>query len=289
MTKPVLCAGRLYCDLVFADVPRLPTPGTEVFAPSLALHAGGGAFITGATLTGLGFAVTQLSYLPAAPFDMIVTQDMARHGVDPSLCQVAQDGADPQVTVAMTRDGDRSFLTRADGPALPDFSADTLHGYGHLHIGELRTLEEHPDLLTHARAAGLTVSLDCSWQDMFDPAVAKLIAAVDVFLPNETEAAALLALGLSDCPAPLTVVKRGKRGAQARRAGSTDVLDALPPPATVLDATGAGDAFNAGFLSQWLVGAPLDACLTAGNSCGAAAVQVTGGVCDAIASCAQSA
>ena len=36
---PVLCAGRLYCDLIFTGVPRFPSLGTEVFAGGLGLHA----------------------------------------------------------------------------------------------------------------------------------------------------------------------------------------------------------------------------------------------------------
>lgn len=280
MNKPVLSAGRLYCDLVFADVPRLPTPGTEVFAPALSLHAGGGAYITGATLARLGHRVGQLSYLPAPPFDRTVIADMARHGLDPRDCQPAPPNADPQVTVAMTRAGDRAFLTRADGPALPDLAQVDFAAYAHLHIGELRTLEEAPALLDLARAAGLTISLDCSWQDRFDPDVARLIAGVDVFLPNEAEAKALQEIGLSDTPAPLTVVKCGKSGARARTAGTEAWIVAVSNPAPVLDATGAGDAFNAGFLSRWLADAPIADCLAAGNQMGAAAVQVAGGVCE---------
>ena len=52
----VLCVGRLYCDLIFTDVPRMPTLGTETFAGGFELHAGGGAYITSAWLASLGHA-----------------------------------------------------------------------------------------------------------------------------------------------------------------------------------------------------------------------------------------
>ena len=87
--KPVLCAGRLYCDLVFVNAPRLPTPGTEVFAPGLTLHAGGGAFITAANLAALGHQAFQLSTLPAAPFDQVVQNDLATFQVDASPMHVS--------------------------------------------------------------------------------------------------------------------------------------------------------------------------------------------------------
>ena len=37
----VLCVGRLYCDLVFSGVPKMPVVGEEVFAKKLSTHAGG--------------------------------------------------------------------------------------------------------------------------------------------------------------------------------------------------------------------------------------------------------
>ncbi|AGI69644.1 putative sugar kinase [Octadecabacter antarcticus 307] len=279
MRKPILCAGRLYCDMVFADAPRLPTLGTEVFAPNLSLHAGGGAFITGATLAALGYPVRQFSNLPATPFDTIVLADMAAHDVDATACKPADNGIDPQITVAIATAGDRAFLTRAAGQAIPDFSAINFADFAHLHIGELRTLQDSPALLDHARAAGLTVSLDCGWQDSYDPDVTALIAAVDVFLPNESEIAALALLGIPQTCARLTVVKSGHKGARARLIDDSAWTNcAVKSPVQVRDATGAGDAFNAGFLSRWLEHAPLRDCLAKGNACGSAAVQIVGGI-----------
>ena len=277
MKKPILCAGRLYCDLVFADAPRMPTLGTEVFAPGLSLCAGGGAFITGATLAALDHAVWQFSMLPAAPFDTIVLADMAGHGVVATACQPATDGLDPQITVAIGSEGDRAFLTRADGPAVPDPVTVHFTDFSHLHVGELRTLQDTPALLEMAKAAGMTVSVDCSWQDHFDPRVAELIAAVDVFLPNEREAAALAAIGVPDDCAHLTVVKSGMKGARAKARNDIVWTQNISTPVKVLDATGAGDAFNAGFLSRWLDGASIEQCLSQGNRCGANAVQALGG------------
>ncbi len=277
MNKPILCAGRLYCDLVFADAPRLPTLGTEVFAPNLSLCAGGGAFITGATLAAMGHSVWQFSMLPAAPFDALVLADMREHRVVATACKPAATGIDPQITVAVGLQSDRAFLTRADGPALPDPSAIRFSDFAHLHIGELKTLQEMPVLLHMAKSAGLTVSLDCSWQDEYDKSAADLIAAVDVFLPNEHEVAALAAVGVPETCAPLTVIKCGMDGARARARADDTWTRSVAAPVRVVDATGAGDAFNAGFLSCWLDQGSLEQCLTKGNACGAAAVQALGG------------
>ena len=278
MSIRVLCAGRLYCDLIFTGTPRLPTHGTEVFAQGLTLHAGGGAFITAATLAKLGVEAGLASILPAPPFESSVQSDMRTHRVDASLCEPAVDGQDPQITTAIATDDDRAFVTRASGVAVPDITAKTLKGYQHLHIGELRTLQEHPHLVQAAQSAGVTTSLDCSWQDKFDPNAAQLIETIDVFMPSENEEAALSEVGISKTCAALTVVKCGPKGARARRHGEPDWLTAPTHPVEVVDATGAGDAFNGGFLSRWLVGAALSDCLDTANRCGAIAIQGAGGV-----------
>ncbi|MEL7216559.1 MAG: PfkB family carbohydrate kinase, partial [Pseudomonadota bacterium] len=44
-----------------------------------------------------------------------------------------------------------------------------------------------------------------------------------------------------------------------------------------VDTTGAGDAFNAGFLHAWLEAAPIETCLRAGNAAGGEAIMTLGG------------
>lgn len=284
LTQPfsILCAGRLYCDLVFTDVPRLPTMGTETFAGGLGLHTGGGAFITAVTLAKLGQQSSLLSTFPAAPFDKLTESEILQNEISVDLCAVAPEGSDPQITVAIASDCDRAFLSRKSGSALPTIHADEMNDFDHLHIGELRTLKEHPDLIKLAREAGLTISLDCGWDDelMADAngdvsGLADLIAHVDIFLPNEMESSQLKLLGISPSTSPLTVVKCGSNGARAHIGSETIQADTWP--VDVIDATGAGDAFNGGFIYEWLRSSSLEQCLQTGNACGAAAVQGRGG------------
>jgi len=272
MRRSVACAGRLYCDLVFSGAGRLPALGQEIFADGLSLHAGGGAFITAAWLAALGRDANLIATLPAAPFEGAVRDQIEHAGVGAEGCTPAPAGTDPQITVALPLDGDRAFLTRRAGPALP--AGLSLKGVSHLHIGELHTLLEHPELITAARAEGITISLDCGWEDAIPPEAASLIAAIDIFLPNEGEAATLAAAGLGNV-APLTVVKCGADGARALLGGTETYIPTTPVP--VVDATGAGDAFNAGFLDAWLEGNDLSICLAAGNRTGSAAVAALGG------------
>ncbi|WP_308916576.1 carbohydrate kinase family protein [Jannaschia sp. LMIT008] len=272
----VLCVGRVYADLIFTGLPRPPEAGREVFADGLTVAAGGGAAITAAWLAALGRRTLLAAHLPAAPFDAAVTRDLIAAGVDLSPCRPAT-GSEPQVTVALPLDGDRAFVTRAPGPAIPPLDADALRraGVRHLHVGELRTLTDHPALLDLARDLGASLSADCAWDDAPDPGFADLVPRLDLFFPNAAEVAHLAARGLDRWPA-VTAVKRGADGAELRRGGT---ILARPAPALhAVDATGAGDAFDAGFLDRWLAGGTDAACLEAGIACGARAVTRAGGM-----------
>lgn len=274
----ILCVGRLYCDLIFTDVPRLPSLGTEVYAGALGVHAGGGAYITAAYLAALGERALLAGFLPRPPFGIAVAAEIEAAGIDAALCRPAGPGDDPQITVSVVASGDRAFLTRRAGPAFPAIATADLvrRGIGHVHVGELATLAEQPGLIEAARASGATLSLDCGWDEGLTGAdLGRLVSAVDVFLPNAAEAQRLRDLGLPEPFAPLTVVKRGAEGASAVT-GGREVRDPARP-ATVVDTTGAGDAFNAGFLSAWTRGEPLEACLRSGNEMGGHAVSGRGG------------
>lgn len=275
----VLCIGRVYCDLVFTGAPRLPTFGTEVFAEGLTLDAGGGAAITAAWLAALGRPAFLAAHLPSAPFDVFVRDALAGAGVDLRFCA---KGHEPQVTVAITGEADRAFLTRRTGPVAPSPTPGALReaGIGHVHVGELATLREMPELIALARAADATLSLDCGWEDGQGPS-AGLVAGVDVFLPNDAEMASLVARGLPPRPAPVTVIKRGADGATLLADGPP--LHAKAVSAQIRDTTGAGDAFDAGFLHGWLDGRPAAGCLALATACGARAVAAVGGLAGAAA------
>jgi sugar/nucleoside kinase (ribokinase family) len=84
---------------------------------------------------------------------------------------------------------------------------------------------------------------------------------------------AVLALALR---AGLVVAKMGPDGAVAAEG---ERLIHLPAPSIdAVDTTGAGDSFDAGFLSSWLAGDPVEQALALANACGAISTQALGGV-----------
>jgi sugar/nucleoside kinase (ribokinase family) len=281
----VLCVGRLYSDLVFTGLDAMPEPGREHFARDVTLVPGGGAFITAAHLAGLGRPAALAARIGIDHFGRGLDGPLAASGVDLRWLDRAVD-AGPQLTVAMAVGSDRAFLTRRAGGAEPVTldTALTSKLVRHMHIAELATLREIPDLAHRARRQGLTVSLDCSWDQaaIADPDTLRLLDGIDLFLPNEDEATALTgaetvddALAFLAARVPVVAVKLGANGAVAQ--AETERSRAAAPSVPVIDTTGAGDSFDAGFLDRWLAGAPLETCLAWGIACGSLSVQRAGG------------
>ncbi|NMA97923.1 MAG: sugar kinase [Phyllobacteriaceae bacterium] len=283
--RAVLSLGRIYCDLVFRGLDAMPQLGREVFAHDLALTPGGGALITAAHLAATGRPAALLARFGTDPLSLAFAGEIESLGLDLRFLD-REAAAGPQLTVVMARDGDRAFLSRRAGHARPASFEAALSWpeAAHLHIAEYATLHEMSDAISTAKARGLTVSLDPSWDDTLigDPLFFQRAAGTDIFLPNLEEACALT--GKDDPEAalaqlhrhfPIVALKNGAKGALLAMDRQTLSLPAQP--VEVIDTTGAGDAFNAGFLHAWLDGADARDCLTTAIAAGTRSVQASGG------------
>ncbi len=283
--QSVLCLGRTYCDLVFTGLSDLPILGRELFAEDVTIVPGGGAFITAAHLVNLGRRSALVTRLGTDPLSAGLQSALADSGVDLAFAERAAD-AGPQLTVAIVQSQDRAFLSRRAGHAHPITLEKALASSEvcHLHVAEYATLVEIPDLVAIAKGRGLTISLDPSWDEtlIHDPAFLENCRGIDLFLPNAEEAAVIArtadvhqALDLLAACFPLVVLKKGSEGAMLARADQRFSLAA--PKVKVVDTTGAGDAFNAGFLHGWLNGEDDCSSLTAAIEAGSLSVQAAGG------------
>ena len=172
--------------------------------------------------------------------------------------------------------------------SLKDLDFDALLDSRHFHMSSLylqrALLPDMPELFRRVKAAGLTISLDTNDdpQDLWDGGLKTLLKYVDVFLPNTREATRIT--GTNDMETavkrlaemvPLVVAKMGTEGAVAQRGTERFASPALK--LTTVDAVGAGDSFDAGFLHEYLRGSDLTTCLASGNRAGALSVTRAGG------------
>jgi Sugar kinases, ribokinase family len=290
MKRDVIVAGELFVDLIMGGFEFWPEPGKEAFAREFHREIGGGAAITACGLAQLGMRTSLLGVVGEDAGGWMVEQ-MSRRSVETR--DIHFDANEPTgFTVAVTAPGDRTFLTygganRGLRAALMRAALEKhfLHTR-HVHLACAPDLDTAAELLRHIHNSGCTVSLDVGWQEKWlsDSRARDLLPLIDVFLPNELEARQMT--GQQDAAACLREFQAAGAGIVALKLGSQgsallssgEVLFVKAPEVTPIDTTGAGDCFDAGFLSAWLNGDSPETCLRAGNICGALSTEAYGGI-----------
>ena len=264
----------------------------EKLVDGIWMVVGGSAAITAVAAARLGLSVGLVAAVGADPAGDFMLGQLAREGVGIAAVAV-RDSAPTGMTVALSRGADRAILTAPGAVAsltAQDVPAALLARARHVHVSSYFLLERSlgPGLaavLAAARAAGATTSLDTNW----DPAgkwgddhLHAALAQTDVLLPNETEALRIAgapalpaAAGALTAAGRRLVVKLGERGALC--ADGPVWHRAELPPVTPVDATGAGDCFNAGLIGGLLRGLALPDAAALGCAVGALSTQAAGG------------
>jgi ribokinase len=278
----IVTAGEAFEDLIFADLPRLPRPGEEIRTNRFARTVGGGALITAVGAARLGLRCEVISGLSPAAVDLL-----GREGVRATDLRQAHEPY--AISAALSTRENRSFVTfngvndRLE-PRL--FAALRTVAARHVHLAFTpKRCARWRRVLLALRARGMTTSWDFGWNDalLHEPGFLPLVDALDYFMMNEQEAALYArtrglaaAVRFWKARPGITVIKLGPRGS---RWLSADLDVEQPAPAVrVVDTTGAGDAFNAGFLAARLRGASPERALRAGNRVGALSTRAAGGI-----------
>ncbi len=257
----VVVLGDLVTDVVLTPSRALRT-GTDVTG-TVRFRQGGSAATTARVLAGLGVATTLVTALGRDEAGDALEAYMTRSGV--SVCSIRVAAGTGRLGVVVEPSGERSFV--ADRGAILSLRGRHLRrewfrGVAVLHLPVYSLL---PDELGDAgeraarlaREEGARLSVDLSSAGFIEDAggqVAERIGRIrpDLLFANDDERAALgsPANRLLDL-APVVVLKRGGAGATLCRRGREPVT--VPARrAKVADSTGAGDAFDAGFLAAWL-------------------------------------
>jgi len=280
-----LNTGRVFFDLVFADVDRIPGPGEEFYYEKFAVGPGG-SFNTAAGLARLGKNVALVEDLGNDPISDFILRRIKQEGIATDLIRMHEQEIFA-VTVSVADHKDRRFFSHMTKHDRPVPSPDILDRYRikHLHLPGIRLDRAVIEFAREARARGITVSLESQYAAAKpdNPDLTLLLRSVDLFLCNRDEALALTgkkdpdsALAALRSLCPLCVVKLGSEGAVALADGDPVRSPALD--VEVVDPTGAGDAFAAGFVAGYMESRPLDQCLRMGNICGGLCTTAPGAV-----------
>ncbi len=287
----VVLVGEFNLDVVLYGLPESLPPEHELLASDMALLLGGSTAITANNLARLGNRVGLIA--PKAE-DMLAgycVSELEHAGIDLSRVVAVPHGVKTGVSVHLQHDNFRRVLTYTGGTEclrFDDLDLAYLRGARHFHLASFYLqqglIDEVPRLLALLKEAGLSTSLDTN----DDPSgkwagpVAETLKYVDIFMPNEREARALSgeeslerAIARLSSLVPVVAVKRGALGAVVVDRGKRFERPAVS--VQPVDAVGAGDSFNAGFLHGYLHGWPMEECLQMGNLAGAYSTTQIGG------------
>jgi sugar/nucleoside kinase (ribokinase family) len=279
-------------DLVLHGGDVVPAFGqAERLVESATMTIGGSGAILACGAAKLGLRVAICAVVGDDLFGSFVRDGLRDAGVDIGgvvVDPVAQTG----VTVVLSGPQDRAILTMPGTiSALTDGSIDrsVLERARHVHVSSYylqRSLTPGlPAIFDEVHAAGSTASVDPNWDPSgaWDAGLLQLLDKVDVFFPNAMEATRIAHTSDLDAAvrslaarAGVVAVKNGDRGALASDGAAVHRVEGLLVQA--IDTTGAGDSFDAGFLSAWLGGEPVDRALALANACGSLSTRSMGGV-----------
>jgi len=286
MNYDVTVIGEIYLDHVFSGFLKWPQPGEEIFTEEYTAELGGGAVTTACALAKLGRNVQLIGMVGREQFETVKTR-LNDFGVSES--HLIFGSRSSGVTVSISTPQDRTFFTyRGANSQLSEYIAhhpETLRRAAlarHIHIAFPLTAQDATVVLPILRANGARITLDVGHQVEWlkDPRSLEVIRAIDYLMPNEKEAALFAGAGkdyLEYCRQiglRNGLVKLGAAGA-ALFIGDAEYR-ASAPNIDVQDTTGAGDAFDAGFIEGILSDLPPRQALEYGCICGALSTRARG-------------
>jgi len=287
----LLVAGEINPDLILTDPHLQPRFGqAEILVKDAALTPGSSSVIFACGAARLGLKVAFVGVAGDDVFGRFMLDAMESRGVDTSNV-IIDPTQKTGFTVILNRITDRAMLTHLgaiNALAADQIPDELLAQACHLHIASYflqTTLQpELTELFRRAHNFDLTTSLDTNW----DPAekwmgVRDLLPLVDVFLPNENEALALVKTDSIDAAArrlaAISKVVAIKMGASGGLAIQGDTIVQVPAiPVDIVDTVGAGDTFDSGFIYGYLRNWSLKKSLKLGTVCGSLSTQKAGGL-----------
>jgi len=277
----MLAVGGIDADLVLT-VGSLPAHDEKVLGKLVGWMAGGPAANAACAASRLGLRVAALAMVGDDRSGRIVVDGYAEFGVDTSLIEVVPDATSPFTVILIPPTGEKAIVIVPGTP--PSYRMDRVEQA----LRRTRVMYMMPgaraqflELARLARACGAEVMIDVESTVGIDPAALRQVLEV-VDIASFNRAGFIAAAGeqptaetvrrLLDYGPHTIVVTQGAQGAMAATA---DIVVERPGyRVEAADTTGAGDTFNAAFLSATLAGLALDQRLRFANA--AAALSVTG-------------
>ena len=289
----IVCAGEMLVDILVRSVEQVPLTNDTQLVQQIQLCGGGDAHNNAVDLARLGHQVVYLGRLGQDELGDYLMRASEKAGVDMSHAVRSSTAEQTKSLILANAAGDRTFLQIPGTSAefsLSDCDLSVLHGAGILQIAGTFHLprfdgEGAAALLRAAREQGVVTSMDVTssrsgqWQGILDPCY----PCLDYFLPSIEQAVPISGLKDPEAIADYflnrgvqnVVIKLGRQGSFFKNreigfyAGIYSGLHLVEP-------TGAGDAFCAGFLHGIAQGAAPQECVAYATACSSMVIQSAG-------------
>ena len=287
----IIALGELNVDLLLNRICGFPEIGKEIFAKEMTLTLGSSTAIFAANAASLGARVSFLGMVGKDDFGAFVKTSLKERGVDTSnLIEVS--AAATGLTAILNYDEDRANVTYPGAMSImgaKDIDPEAIARARHCHISSVFLQETlHKELYQIVKLVkdnGATLSMDVQ----FDPDEAwefdyrKILPLVDVFMPNKQELMGITHTdNVEDAIAAVkpyinvAVIKMGSEGALLLTKEFSKIHKGWRNE-NVVDAIGAGDSFDSGFITSFVQGRSLEDCLYMGNLMGGVNTTAAGG------------
>lgn len=291
-TFDVVALGELNVDLILNQIDGQPEIGKEKFCQDMILTLGSSTAIFAANAAALGTKVAFCGMIGNDSFGTLVNDSLQKKHVDTRYL-IHTDKYATGATICLNYDEDRANVTyqgAMDHMAFADINKELFENTKHIHISSIfmQTALKNDiiAILEYAKQKGVTTSLDTQWDpvEKWDLDYAKVLPLIDVFLPNEKELKFLThsttleeALDKIRPYINAAVIKQGNKGSLLITKEGVQHQQPAFLNTHVVDAIGAGDSFNSGFISQFVLGKSLEECQRYGNMTGAINTTAAGG------------
>lgn len=289
--KNILVIGELNIDIIADHINGFPVTGHEILADKMNITLGSSSAIFASNIATLGVNTSFCGLVGKDLFGEFILDELKNKNVNTS--QILQsEKHNTGATIVLNYSQDRANITYCGAMDALDITCipfAEFHKFDHLHFSSYFLQKgmqaDIVKLFIEAKERGLTTSLDIQWDpnNKWGFPYKDCLPFVDVFLPNESEI--LMLSEESELKKALEkigkfgnqiIVKLGSKGALAFEKGI-----AISSPAFLhnhfIDAIGAGDSFNAGFISKYLLQCPLEESLQFANLTGAINTTASGG------------
>ena len=287
----VIVIGELNVDLILNGLESFPEIGKEKLAGKMDLVLGSSSAIFASNLSSLGAKVGFIGKIGKDVFGKLVLESLNDKNVFTGFIEIdskLKTGA----TIVLNFNENRAMVTHPGAMEhlnLSDIKTEHFRVAKHLHVSSVFLQPEIKKNITEifrlAKQNGLTTSLDPQWdpEEKWNLDLESLLPYVDVFLPNEEEIKYLTGKqNIDDALESLKdfgktiVVKLGNKGSVSYQENKITKIPAFLNE-KVIDAIGAGDSFDAGFIYKFIQGEGIRNCQTFGNLMGAINTTAAGG------------